>query len=1012
MNYFLNNLEPLMLEQYRSAPNIQKWLDIFGGQASDFLDAVSEFKDSAFKLDVNWFEDSSAPKSYGKQLDLIGQLLKIPRNGMDDEEYRMALKGRAFLFGKQNIPTLISRVKQMSNSNTVVYYPQYPAGFILIYDGKNLTLEQLNSLVPAGVGAFNAAYLVNKPKDKSFVTPKDYAANPFKYIIVKQGTIVGAGETHHITFHLGVLNAPNITIEVSWGVTTSVLHGNDAVFEAINGFTYDYKVTASGYTPATGRFTATGDQTIVVNLDVITGGVIVYTSNYNSTRMAELQSAEKTISIGDITKTSTDWPVRFYNVPYGREVAVNISIPNYQPESKMVQLPNDYDGEDYSIAQLMTHNPGWVAFNCYSTYNNQPIAIGTSWTCSYKEISQDTYSTQNGTLNAGGVLCLADIPDNVDVEFIIEINEYLPYTVTRSTLVANTQEEVSTTFPLYITPVHGMVYLNVMDNNESWIPEGTPYTLTYQRAGGFVETQTGVFSKEGPTLFIYNIYNLETYTYTLEVSGYASFTETRVFYQNETYYIRLAKNLPSVTIILQDSNTYEPITNKSGTVRLVQTNTTREQIIDVMTDSAGSIFLNIEQGPFYNLYIKLDGYLEHSRLISSEPSTYTVRLSLDYEAPVSFSASVASSGFKLTRPEVWIDDLTGKVYTYAWDASNPRTLYRHTASDSSKVNGFAFEAYADNPLYAVDGVELSMVPSSNGYYAAIGKNAIYSATIPATAGSSLTWSGGQMLSEALEGSMSEYSFRQIPYFGYAGVRVVAGYPGSAQIVLIKNGVVTKTEVITGFNSQLLADDCKSIVIKGRILYWFSSEGSMVRVDLNTMEYSKVKYTPNSTKNIAVCKINNESALVYAAGYFGVLDYTTGTITMKAAPQITVSYSSRNYTVGFRAYDRNYNDMPCFFTGTFWICAGYIASGTQYVYLFPMQLDFTTMQLTYLGPSVLTPLQVTPVTKSPAAVPGAYGASTISGSTQSDLGYYEKWENRKRYISMWTGGEYLMMPLFY
>lgn len=143
-----DTLRRLLLEQYKDKPRMEGILAQIGVEA-DMLDVSNHELWNLYDIDL----------ATGAQLDILGTIANEPRKERTDTEYRAVLK---VLFRTQVSGTpedVIRSVKEYTGSTSVVYIPEYPAAFWIIPDAPGLTLEFLERVSPAGVGAYPACLL-------------------------------------------------------------------------------------------------------------------------------------------------------------------------------------------------------------------------------------------------------------------------------------------------------------------------------------------------------------------------------------------------------------------------------------------------------------------------------------------------------------------------------------------------------------------------------------------------------------------------------------------------------------------------------------------------------------------------------------------------------------------------------------------------------------------------------------------------------------------------------------
>lgn len=85
----------------------------------------------------------------GIQLDVLGEILDVPRAGKDDASYRTLLELKTRVnrsYGQVNL--ILDAVKILYQATTALYIPNYPAGFEIQHDGTSglFLLEDLVTL--------------------------------------------------------------------------------------------------------------------------------------------------------------------------------------------------------------------------------------------------------------------------------------------------------------------------------------------------------------------------------------------------------------------------------------------------------------------------------------------------------------------------------------------------------------------------------------------------------------------------------------------------------------------------------------------------------------------------------------------------------------------------------------------------------------------------------------------------------------------------------------------------
>jgi hypothetical protein len=135
----------LIIEQYKEKTLIEGIPTIANIQAQDLENALFEIRD-------NYWLDTAE----GKQLDVIGKIMNILREGRNDTEYRMFLKSQAGATFSGTPEEIINILKASFGYSVVEYtpgYPEEPAFFYINTEGQPYVAQDvLYQLSPAGVG--------------------------------------------------------------------------------------------------------------------------------------------------------------------------------------------------------------------------------------------------------------------------------------------------------------------------------------------------------------------------------------------------------------------------------------------------------------------------------------------------------------------------------------------------------------------------------------------------------------------------------------------------------------------------------------------------------------------------------------------------------------------------------------------------------------------------------------------------------------------------------------------
>lgn len=131
-------------QQFKNKVNWEKLINIL-------IAPFQELEDVAQDLLTNRALDTAI----GVQLDGIGQIVGLARNGMNDEQYRFALRFKIFInISSGEAETLIRALKYFTDANYIKYDPLYPAGFQMFTDGSVIPdnlIPTMQSIAMAGV---------------------------------------------------------------------------------------------------------------------------------------------------------------------------------------------------------------------------------------------------------------------------------------------------------------------------------------------------------------------------------------------------------------------------------------------------------------------------------------------------------------------------------------------------------------------------------------------------------------------------------------------------------------------------------------------------------------------------------------------------------------------------------------------------------------------------------------------------------------------------------------------
>lgn len=112
-----NDFLTLLIQNFKDKPKFKQMLSLLADQCNDIETALLELL-TAFDIDT----------AIGEQLNVIGRIVGLERNGRDDESYRTLLKVKiAINFSAGTPESLIQAAVNLYNATDVQYVPIYPA---------------------------------------------------------------------------------------------------------------------------------------------------------------------------------------------------------------------------------------------------------------------------------------------------------------------------------------------------------------------------------------------------------------------------------------------------------------------------------------------------------------------------------------------------------------------------------------------------------------------------------------------------------------------------------------------------------------------------------------------------------------------------------------------------------------------------------------------------------------------------------------------------------------------
>lgn len=144
-NFILDKL----LSQFKDSNRFTALINGILENANDIETALFEIRD-----------EFTIYTAVGVQLDVIGSIFSVDRNGLIDEDYRTEIQKKAILRYSGEPESIIEAIKTIFGGTEVIYRPFYPGGYYILTDAILLS-SQLDPINPAGVRGLLEKYLVD-----------------------------------------------------------------------------------------------------------------------------------------------------------------------------------------------------------------------------------------------------------------------------------------------------------------------------------------------------------------------------------------------------------------------------------------------------------------------------------------------------------------------------------------------------------------------------------------------------------------------------------------------------------------------------------------------------------------------------------------------------------------------------------------------------------------------------------------------------------------------------------
>lgn len=126
----------------------------------------------------------------GAQLNQYGSIVGCPRDGLSDDDYRGFIQAQIITnLAEGEIPRILQIIALITRSDSVRYYPTYPASYVIEFDRttpmseglRDRVFQQLVAVTPAAVGVM--AIEVDTSNAAHFDAPLDFDVGVFSTVI-------------------------------------------------------------------------------------------------------------------------------------------------------------------------------------------------------------------------------------------------------------------------------------------------------------------------------------------------------------------------------------------------------------------------------------------------------------------------------------------------------------------------------------------------------------------------------------------------------------------------------------------------------------------------------------------------------------------------------------------------------------------------------------------------------------------------------------------------------------
>ena len=130
--------------------------------------------------------DRWVDSAIGVQLDRMGEIIGLPRNGRSDDAYRIALQFQSFVNISSASPeVIISATRQLTGGALIKYWENYPAGFQVFTDGLDTLNITGTPVISSRLGLSDGGYLVADDGEEYLIVTREDSPETIESFLTK-----------------------------------------------------------------------------------------------------------------------------------------------------------------------------------------------------------------------------------------------------------------------------------------------------------------------------------------------------------------------------------------------------------------------------------------------------------------------------------------------------------------------------------------------------------------------------------------------------------------------------------------------------------------------------------------------------------------------------------------------------------------------------------------------------------------------------------------------------------